>query len=255
MTTLKLITECMAESKQLRLALGIAIETSDGASEEAACMRLFAEANGIPWRYISRPEDVPHGWVASGSARWTEAVLQLQCQGRGGNHVTKPDYYPAFLAPWLKRKTWETDTWPRRCGVFVKPADRHKRFTGFVTRGSWRDKKKGPFVCSEVVTFTDEWRYYVENGRVVAAEWYSGAAEGSAPRLDIEWPPDFCGAVDFGRFPSGDIGLIEANPPYSCGWYGPRSEFSVFARWILHGWQHELSKPFRASNSEAAFAE
>lgn len=76
------------------------------------------------------------------------------------------------------------------------------------------------------------------DGKAVAAKWYSGAVEGPAPSLDIAWPSDFCGAVDFGSLTSGEIALVEANPPYACGWYGTLDEYRVYAEWIVAGWKY-----------------
>ena len=35
----------------------------------------------------------------------------------------------------------------------------------------WRN---GPYSISEIVFFEEEWRYYVANGKIVAAHWYLG---------------------------------------------------------------------------------
>jgi ATP-grasp domain, R2K clade family 2 len=208
------------------IATGIAIQSSDW-SFEAKCLRLYASEHKIPSGTFRK--HVPPGWVVYGNVDWVEDVLKIK---------SEPDYYPDFLSAWVKRKIWRQDKWPLGQKVFIKPADRNKRFTGFVTNGTYRGKKKGPYWCSEVVTFTNEWRYYVSNGKVVYAKWYYGIGTATpipAPILDIKWPDEFSGCVDFGSYPDGEIALIEVNPPYSCGWYGSIEEYAIFAEFIING--------------------
>lgn len=102
---------------------------------------------------------LPVGYIAVGTVEWCEMFLF-----RG---VTKPNYYPDFLSSYLSREVWETKKWPLGEKVFIKPSDMHKRFSGFVTSGSYRGRKKSPYWCSEVVCFVNEWRYYVSGGRVL----------------------------------------------------------------------------------------
>jgi hypothetical protein len=212
-------------------------------SMEAAALEAYAVETGWPCRRIQRARDVPtvpRGALAFGDVAWVESVLASHvhvADARAAPREALASFCPAFLAPWLKRRVWRQDAWPLGLREFVKPADRHKRFTGFVTHGTWRGKRKGPFWCSEVVAFTNEWRFYVAHGKVVATHWYRGhASPCPAPPLDIAWPPDFCGAVDFGSLSNGSVALVEANPPYACGWYGPPSDVRVFAAWLSCGW-------------------
>lgn len=155
----------------------------------------------------------------------------------------EPDYYPPFLDKFLRRRVWRSEFLPERVS-FVKPADRHKRFDakilhkGDLSKHVDQEWKNGPYWCSEVIVakFSEEWRYYVANGEILAAYWYQGQEqEVNPPSLDIDWPQDFCGAVDFGRS-NGTIFLIENNLPYACGWYGPYSEGRVYAEWLKKGW-------------------
>jgi len=155
-------------------------------SIESQCLILYANEYKIEYRFFSNPLDVPNGWVAYGSVDWVEKALRIKIA---------PNYYPDFLAHWIKRNIWCQDNWSVDSKIFIKPADINKRFTGFVTSGTWRGKKKGPFWCSDIVIFTNEWRYYVSNGKVVSAKWYAGTNKNiPAPELDIEWPETFCGS-------------------------------------------------------------
>ena len=206
-----------------------AVQSADRNSHEGQTVVWFCSINNVDRAIVHNPKDVPPGYVPVGRVDWVEQIL---------GHPVRPDYYPSFLQSWLHRKIWQPDSWPHN-RVFIKPADRHKRFTGFVTKGGWKGKKKGPWWASEVVQFVDEWRYYVCRGEVRAAKWGSGIdqVEKPAPALSVAWPADFCVAVDFGTFPDGRIALIESNSPFSCGWYGSVIEGTVYAHWLADCWE------------------
>ena len=183
---------------------------------EGKCLAIVGATHRIPHRLIYRACDVPAGWIPSGTVPWVTEVL--------GKPVV-PHYFPKFLSHYVTRRIWKADKWPLE-RVFIKPSDRHKRFTGFVTSGTYSKKKRGPFICSSVVHFTNEWRFYVAGGRMLGAYWYwgDGNTPVEAPQLDIAWPDGWCGTADFGRVRSGQIELIECHPPIACGWYGKRHE-------------------------------
>jgi hypothetical protein len=209
---------------------GFAFQHGDK-SREVQCLCLYSNYHRIPRNFFRKAADVPKDWVPYGAVKWVDEIM--------GKQLT-PDYYPDFLSSWVKRKVWKETKWPYGSRVFIKPADQHKRFTGFITTGTWKGKKRGPYWCSEVVKFINEWRYYISWGEVVAARWYSGDEVNMpvAPPLSIIWPRDYCGAVDFGTLDNGEIALVEANEPYSCGWYGTYSEMEIFSDWIINGWQY-----------------
>jgi hypothetical protein len=90
---------------------------------------------------------------------------------------------------------------------------------------------------SSPVKFTQEWRYYVYAGRIVTSGWYDGDNEEEpAPKLNIKWPVNFCGAVDFGRV-DGRIQLVESHEPFACGWYGESSDNCKYTWWQYCSWQ------------------
>jgi len=163
-----------------------------------------------------------------------------------------PNYYPEFLAPFFKRKIRYIknlrEIEDEEC-FFAKPADKHKRFEAQMVSGydnykdvlySWQT---GPYWISDIVFFREEWRYYVADGEVLAAYWYSGGeVEIDPPELNIDWPKDFCGAVDFGCLSTGDIALVENNLPYACGWYGPYSEGKVYGEWLEKGFRYLMNE-------------
>lgn len=210
-------------------AEGFVFRSGDSGHEVLAAKQV-CEAQNVPYRCLQRPVEAPSNWVAVGDVPWCEAVL--------GRRVM-PDYYPDFLRRQVSRRIWRTDKWPIGHRVFIKPADEHKRFTGFVTSGTWKGKKRGPYWCSEIVSFRDEWRYYVTNGQVVAAHWYAGAhgTPRPAPPLAVEWPDDWCGSVDFGETNDGRFELVEAHAPMATGWYGTLAEAETFVAWQTAGWR------------------
>ena len=159
-----------------------------------------------------------------------------------------PQYFPKFLRDFLKRRVWRQEKSNFKEYCFIKPADRHKRFDSKIYRGRGLrgafnlSEDFGPYWCSEIVSFKEEWRYYVANGEVLAAYWYLGEEnEIDPPVLNIDWPKDFCGAVDFGRLFNGEIALVENNLPYACGWYGPHSEGKVYGEWLEKSWNYVLN--------------
>jgi len=179
--------------------------------EETAIMNSCILNRDHTYKLCRSPKDCTKECVPCGTVKWCEKFLPKE--------KTVPDYYPEFLKEHLHRKVWRADKWPLGARVFIKPADRHKRFDGFITSGGYRKKKKGPYWCSEVVTFMNEWRYYVSDGKVMIAEWYQGdeVNEPDPPRLEFDLPDNFCGALDFGTLKTGQLALVEANAPYACG--------------------------------------
>lgn len=195
---------------------------------EAKALTIVAILNKIPFKRIHDIKQIEEGWVPSGTVPWISSILKTK--------IT-PDYFPDFLKnDWVKRKVWYEEKWPLY-KTFIKPADRHKRFTGFITSGTYSGKKRGPYWCSEIVNFVDEWRYYISYGKLIGGYWYWGKDDDPKPTpdLNITYPENWCGTADFGRLDNGDIELIEAHPPFACGWYGKNHE--EYAEFITLGWK------------------
>jgi len=157
----------------------------------------------------------------------------------------KPDYYPYFLKEHFYRNVWLSDTCDiTKEPIFIKPADRYKRFDGVIANKENINTFVGPYWCSGVLSFLNEWRYYITNGKVVASGWYSGSedvADLDAPKLNINIPETYCGALDFGtvvEYPD-TIVLVEANHPFACGWYG--KDHSAYTQWLIDGWKYMLA--------------
>lgn len=159
-----------------------------------------------------------------------------------GIPIPAPDDYPVCLRDFLRRRVWESTLGEVERGleegaasaVFVKPAQRRKRFTGEVFY-SERDvavlgnvSRHQRVWCSEVVHWLVEYRVYVVDARIVAVDRYDG--DGSVS-LDLEVVEaaiaDFhcSGAapraygIDFGVLATGETALIEVNDGYALGAY------------------------------------
>jgi len=198
-------------------------------SWERTCVSLTCALHNIPHIGIDIKDSFPEGFIPSGSVEWCLNCLERELI---------PDYYPEWLSESLHRKVWKDTKWPLGKKVFIKPADRYKRFTGFITTGSYKKKKKPPFWCSDVIKFVNEWRYYISAGEVLTGEWYWGDEINTpdAPELNINIPKDFYGTLDFGITTSGDFVLVEAHHPFACGWYGKQHE--LYVQWLIDGWSY-----------------
>lgn len=180
---------------------------------------------------ILMKEDVEKDYIPCGSVEWCEQLL--------GQHI-KPEYYPIWLNHFLHRKVWVSEEWVLGRKLFVKPSDKYKRFTGFVTTGTYKKKKKPPFWYSEIVTFENEWRYYITEGKVVTSGWYWGDEINTPfpPNLweyNLNIPKNFNGAIDFGEI-KGELALVEVQHPFACGWYGPQEYDKTYFQWLIDGW-------------------
>jgi len=157
------------------------------------------------------------------------------CEDWLGYHPT-PDFYPEFLHDWMRR-AYGTLEWGEVSGAtwFVKSAERYKAFPAVIVHKG--DKyPDGCLVFSEVVSFAQEWRYYVADGCVLTTGWYDGLDEDEpAPDLNIDWPKGWCGAADFGRLTDGRIALVECHHPYAIGWYG--DDHAAYAMFVVEGWE------------------
>ena len=184
----------------------------------------------IQLHYFQKPEQVPDDHIPQGGIPWVTSVLGYQ---------PRPDHYPEFMKDFFYRRIWKEEKWPMEKGIFIKPYDIPKRFFPRITTGTYKGKKKGPYWCSEVVNFVNEWRYYVVNGTIIYAGWYQGHDDDQPPpQLNVDIPLGWCGCLDMGYLSTGEFALVEAGEPYSIGWYGRLTEGDIYSHFLNEGWNY-----------------
>lgn len=117
--------------------------------------------------------------------------------------------------------------------VFLKPAIRTKRFTGFVASPGegWRTQGAPghePVWCSETICLQSEWRAYVIGREIAFLAFCDGTRNSEPDRgriqemvkalADSRRLPLAC-AIDVGMTPDGSTVLVEVNDGYSLGAY------------------------------------
>ena len=152
-----------------------------------------------------------------------------------GIRVTEYDY-PDILREFMGRKVHrdtlgsilqKPDEWP----VFVKPV-RDKVFVGFVLRSEKdvprlrKASSEEPVLCSEVISFTTEWRAFVRYGNIwdvrpYRGDWHKHYDEKMLDRavgLFKDAPAGY--AMDIGVTERGQTLLVEINDGFALGCYG-----------------------------------
>lgn len=215
---------------------GFVIQSHDH-SPEANHISLYCLTKDISFIRVLNKDKIPEDYIPSGSVEWCSKLLR---------RTVKPNYFPDWCKHLLYRNVWYAEEWPFK-KVFIKPADSHKRFTGFVTTGTYKKKKKPPFICSDIVKFKDEYRYYITNGKIVFADWYWNEENRDGeiltpPELKLDIPSNWCGTIDMGYLSTGEFALIECHPPFACGWYGGGSNIEIYMQWLIDGWVYLKSQ-------------
>jgi hypothetical protein len=156
--------------------------------------------------------------------------------------IPAPNDYPTSLSPFMHRRTWtstlaavEREVLEGSGGpIFAKPSDRRKSFTGrvFLSMDDFRElgrvSRREEVWCSEVVTWSSEYRVYVIGTRIVSVDLYAGDSKVAldpavvdsalaAYRASGEAPSAY--GIDFGVLTTGQTALVEANDGYALGAY------------------------------------
>lgn len=195
-------------------------------------------------------------FVAGGIDAMHGAMRQLKID------IPAPNDYPKSLAPFLNRRIWTSTLGivERQIlegygePVFAKPAHRCKSFTGrtFVSMDDFRRigniSRRQEVYCSEVVTWSSEYRVYVIGSQIVSVDIYDGDAKIaldsavveaalSAFRSSGEAPAAY--GIDFGVLATGQTALIEANDGYALGAY--KISASAYTDLLLTRWNELVS--------------
>lgn len=196
--------------------------------------------------------------VAGETSVISKALKQL------GVEVPPPNTYPESLKYMLKRSVWEStlkavlhdlDSNPFHSGIFVKPKDSAKKFTGCVLNSiSDRYLLKGaslqtPVLCAETVQWLSEYRVFVINSRIAGIKHYWGdeqislnlsEVEEAISRLEASPERSNGYGIDFGILQSGETALIEWNDGYALGSYG--LDDVLYTDLIIARWEELMLK-------------
>jgi|688.fasta_scaffold113424_3 hypothetical protein len=181
------------------------------------------------------------------------------------------DPYPITDEKYLHRKVQKIDLighcfFPFFDG-FVKPT-KLKQFTGFVYdpkdysdeylneqkeslyeayRDSCKIHKSYEVWTSDVVKFMGEWRYYIQNEKIIGYARYDDDDENPEElqepdkslikeyisKLEIKHPY----VLDFGILSTGETALVEYNPPFAIGLYGDALSPKQYLSFLEEGWE------------------
>jgi hypothetical protein len=185
------------------------------------------------------------------------ALQQLEIQ------LPRLNEYPASLESLLHRRVWRSTLGNLESSllsgmmtqsVFVKPANRCKRFTGFVVHDDGdlyrvgNVSRREQIFCAEVVSWLSEYRICVVNSEIRSLDFYSGNPE---IKIDInvvkqaidtldQYQESYAGyGIDFGVLNSGETALIEMNDGFAIGAYQINSQ--DYTDLILSRWEELLS--------------
>lgn len=211
---------------------------------ESKCVKEELERRGVPVtlfhkkRMLRKHVPLTEGSFVCGDIPCCEtAMTQL------GLPIPEPDDYPECLRPFLHRRVWKSTLrdlihdFDMGGGkpVFVKPADKLKRFTGFVfdsisaISSAHGSSRRDPVYCADVVTWLTEYRVYVTHGVIQGILNYDGdkkvmidatVAEAAIAALREVGKLKAGFAIDFGVLADGRTALIEMNDGYAIGNYG-----------------------------------
>jgi ATP-grasp domain, R2K clade family 2 len=174
--------------------------------------------------------------------------------------------YPVSLEAFLHRRIWRSSLGNLENSllsgmtrsVFAKPANRCKRFTGFVLDDEGdlyrvgNVSRREQIFCAEVVSWLSEYRIYVVKSQVISVDFYSGNPEVTIDDSVVDKAIDILGrskesyagyAIDFGVLSSGETALIEMNDGFALGAYQIKSQ--DYTNLILSRWEELLSSSNR----------
>lgn len=169
------------------------------------------------------PED-----LVVGSIPFVKAGLKMF-----GKELPAPMPYPIELKSFLHRtiEVRSLNEVQALSNVFIKPVDNLKDFTGFVVRGSddFRlhslNKNKKLYTAS-VVNLVSEYRYYIQNDKIIGSAPYSGGViepDLSVVNQMLELMRIYelsAYSIDIGVLSTGETALVEVNDAFAIGFYG-----------------------------------
>lgn len=240
-------------------------------STETRTIRLACLTDDIPTVNVSlNGIDAYRRELRSGTCLPVGSVEFVRCAMQTAG-IREPENmsYPEGAQRFLNRSIRQTKAGQVLGTWFVKPMVT-KAFTGFVfdrmrDPRTYTEADRESLVAfmamapdasvwiSEPVQFQSEWRYYIQEGKIIGSARYdpTGADDAPAPAqalvLDcieatgLETPY----AADFGVLQGGETVLVEINDAWGLGLYGKALEPMAYLRFLHSRWQSLL-----AQNSE-----
>ena len=156
--------------------------------------------------------------------------------------------------------------------VFIKPA-KLKLFNGFVFYPSRKredydehDQEQFDIVMSldsssilyvsEVVDFHSEWRYYINDNKIIGSARYDDGPDAALePELDVvhqmirAMPISHPYTLDVGRLSTGETALVETNDAWAIGLYGRALEPKVYLDFLGKRWQSIIEKQLTSNQN------
>lgn len=237
-------------------------------STETRTIRLACLTDDIPTVNASlNGVDAYRSELRSGTCLPVGSVEFVRCAMQTAG-IREPENmsYPEGAQRFLKRSIRQTKAGLVLGTWFVKPMVT-KAFTGFVfdsmARDHWyseADRESlesflaipadAPVWISEPVRFLSEWRYYVQQGRIIGAARYDATGDDDAPQPNMGVVLECIQATglttpyaaDFGVLRDGSTALVEANDAWSLGLYGQALEPLTYLRFLSLRWQSLVSE-------------
>ena len=150
--------------------------------------------------------------------------------------------------------------------VFIKPAYQVKLFNGFVFYPSKKredydehDQEQWDIVMSveyktlicvsEIVDFQSEWRYYIDDNKIIGSARYDDGPDAAlSPELDVvhqmieAMPMSHPYTLDVGRLSTGGTALVETNDAWAIGLYGKALAPKVYLDFLGKRWKSIVEK-------------
>ena len=222
---------------------------------EEEMIKEYCKSNSSEIKYVTEPimDSIPVG-----SVEWCEKVY--------GKCI--PNYYPSFLKDYLHRNIWKCkyiSIIHNDVDLFIKPCDVYKSWNGFVySKDEQYDikiKDNENLICSDVVHFINEWRYYIINGKVLESAWYDGdisdedVLKGLAKNppklpdklLSILEENNYYGVIDMGEIMKDgqlELALVETCHPYAVGWYLESNSYENYAKFLIESDKYLKKKKY-----------
>lgn len=159
--------------------------------------------------------------------------------------------YPHELVDFFGRTIWRTTLGRIRntlAPTFIKPADEHKLFTGFVWNGDEESRRRVIIVEDEVEVYAatpikilSEYRTFILDNEILDCRRYKGdyglapnknIIEAAVNKMKNNSPRAYC--LDFGITEYDQTVLVEMNEGFSFGTYGLLPDYCarmISARW------------------------